>query len=373
MDATVGAAHYRAISMFEVHISNDTRRKPLGFTGSGGDIESQIPRGFMSTSHVSSDAGEEIMCGFIRCSFKIAASLCVAILAGDRAFGLVLTKAPNGDLFVADTMFGEVRVVRVPPARATPVRDEVFANGLKQPFGIAFYPLGSDPRWIYIANSDGVIRFRYRKGALKATGKPEQIIAGTPTTHRYARGVAFSPDGHRLSFSVGSAQLPSVATGVRNCEGMTVEPATGELWCIADEGDELGDMPHSVPLQMAVYRGEDSSRAYYDAPKGRDLYIANCSACHQANGEGIPGVFPPLKGSGVVNKDDAVKHIQVVLNGMQGGRAGGLVYAAPMPAFAGALSDTAIAAIIDHERRSWGNHGKPVTAAQVAAERARPK
>ncbi len=327
------------------------------------------------------------MHGKIRCSFKIAASCCVAMLAGERAFGLVPTTAPNGDLFVADAMFGAVRVMRVLPGRVRAVREEVFASGLKQPFGIAFYPLGSNPRWVYIANSDGVIRFRYRNGALKAMGKPEQIIAGTPTTHRYAREVAFSADGHRLSFSVGSAHLPSVATGPRNCEGMTVQPATGELWCVVNERDKLGDTPHSVPLQMAIYRIADSARAYgkttasadvsvqagYDAAKGRDLYIANCSACHQANGEGIPGVFPPLKGSGVVNKEDAVKHIQVVLDGMQGGRAGGVVYAAPMPAFAGALNDTAIADIIDYERRSWGNHGNPVTAAQVAAERARPK
>ncbi|HEY4968370.1 MAG TPA: cytochrome c, partial [Steroidobacteraceae bacterium] len=116
-----------------------------------------------------------------------------------------------------------------------------------------------------------------------------------------------------------------------------------------------------------------SAQAGYDAPRGKDLYIANCSACHLANGEGIPGAFPPLKGSGVVNKDDAVKHIQVVLNGMQGARAGGVVYASAMPPFAGVLSDAEIADIIDYERSSWGNHGIPVNAAQVAAERALPK
>ena len=110
-----------------------------------------------------------------------------------------------------------------------------------------------------------------------------------------------------------------------------------------------------------------------DAAPGRSLYITHCSACHRVNGEGLPGVFPPLKGSGVVNKDDAVKHIQVVLNGMQGARAGGVVYAATMPPFAGMLSDAEIADIIDFERSSWGNHGTPVTAAQVAAERAHPK
>jgi cytochrome c oxidase cbb3-type subunit 2 len=117
----------------------------------------------------------------------------------------------------------------------------------------------------------------------------------------------------------------------------------------------------------------EGQRPSHDAQAGRDLYIANCSACHQASGEGLPGVFPPLKGSGVVNKDDAAKHIQVVLNGMQGARAGGVVYAAAMPPYAGALSDAEIADIIDYERSSWGNHGTSVTAAQVAAERARPK
>jgi mono/diheme cytochrome c family protein len=115
----------------------------------------------------------------------------------------------------------------------------------------------------------------------------------------------------------------------------------------------------------------ESVPAAYDAAKGRDLYVANCSACHQANGEGLPGVFPPLKGSGVVNKHDAEKHIQVVLDGMQGGRAGGVSYATAMPPFAAALSDAEIADIIDYERESWGNHGTPVTATQVAAERGR--
>jgi cytochrome c oxidase cbb3-type subunit 2 len=113
--------------------------------------------------------------------------------------------------------------------------------------------------------------------------------------------------------------------------------------------------------------------AGYDAAKGGALYTANCSACHQASGEGLPGTFPPLKGSGVVTKDDATKHMHVVLNGLQGEKAGGVVYASPMPPFAGTLSDADIADIIDYERSSWGNHGKPVTAAQVAAERARSK
>jgi mono/diheme cytochrome c family protein len=114
-------------------------------------------------------------------------------------------------------------------------------------------------------------------------------------------------------------------------------------------------------------------RAVGNEATGRALYTANCAACHQASGEGLRGAFPPLKGSGVVTKDDATKHIRVVLDGVQGGKAGGVVYASAMPAFAAVLNDADIADIIDYERRSWGNHGKPVTAAQVAAERAASK
>jgi mono/diheme cytochrome c family protein len=115
-------------------------------------------------------------------------------------------------------------------------------------------------------------------------------------------------------------------------------------------------------------------RAVGNEPRGRALYTTNCSACHQADGEGLPGAFPPLKGSGVVTKDDASKHIRVVLDGVPGGgKAGGVVYASAMPAFAAVLNDADIADIIDYERSSWGNHGKPVSAAQVAAERSASK
>jgi mono/diheme cytochrome c family protein len=111
------------------------------------------------------------------------------------------------------------------------------------------------------------------------------------------------------------------------------------------------------------------SQTGFDPARGRALYSTYCSSCHGENGEGQPGTYPPLKGSGVVTKADATKHIHVVLDGVQGGRAGGVLYANPMPAFGGVLNDANIADIIDYERSSWGNHGKLVTRAQVAAER----
>ena len=129
----------------------------------------------------------------------------------------------------------------------------------------------------------------------------------------------------------------------------------------------------SLSAERAPGQVRKDAVASYDPGKGRALYGTHCSACHGANGEGLPGTFPPIKGSGVVTKDDATKHIHVVLNGAQGGRAGGVLYASPMPAFGGILSDAEIADIIDYERSSWGNHGKLVTAVQVAAERDHPK
>jgi mono/diheme cytochrome c family protein len=122
----------------------------------------------------------------------------------------------------------------------------------------------------------------------------------------------------------------------------------------------------SVTAELA---GGRPPQVGFDAAKGRALYTTYCSSCHGENGEGQPAMFPPLKGSGVVAKVDPTKHIHVVLDGLQGGRAGGVLYGNPMPGFASILNDANIADIIDYERSSWGNHGKLVIAAQVAAER----
>ena len=223
--------------------------------------------------------------------------------------------APNGDLFVADSMFGSVYVLRIPAGRAQPERHAVFARGLQQPFGIAFFPPGPDPQWIYIANSDGVVRFRYRNGDLEATGKPERVVEGIPWTHHYTRDIVFSPDGSRLFLSVGSGSnvaqdmfpephwtmipeprnvdgleewtktkplgaawdteelradvvsfapdgknLKIVATGLRNCAGMTIQPVTGHLWCVVNERDEIGD---NTPFEYATHVVEG---AFYGWP-----------------------------------------------------------------------------------------------------------
>ncbi|HLS05751.1 MAG TPA: c-type cytochrome, partial [Wenzhouxiangella sp.] len=93
----------------------------------------------------------------------------------------------------------------------------------------------------------------------------------------------------------------------------------------------------------------------FNPERGDSLYTTHCAACHQPGGEGLPGVFPPLKGDPAVLDPDATKHIDVILNGMQGEAIDGVTYSAPMQAFRDVLDDVDIADIVNHERTSWGN------------------
>jgi cytochrome c oxidase cbb3-type subunit 2 len=130
----------------------------------------------------------------------------------------------------------------------------------------------------------------------------------------------------------------------------------------AAPADASASLPAPAPAAAGGYS--------YDAAKGAALFGANCSACHQANGEGIPGAFPPLKGNAAVDNADPTLHIHTVLHGAHGVTIGGVKYTSVMPPFAGQLNDADIANIINYERSSWGNHAKSVMPAEVATVRA---
>jgi mono/diheme cytochrome c family protein len=102
---------------------------------------------------------------------------------------------------------------------------------------------------------------------------------------------------------------------------------------------------------------------------GEQVYGNKCAACHQLNGEGLPGVFPPLKASAVVTAPDPTEHIRTVLHGLSGKPIGGTTYAAAMPGFADQLSDEEVAAVLSYERSSWGNRATEVKPASVTAKR----
>src|ERR1700761_7138919 len=121
-------------------------------------------------------------------------------LSGPR----LIRVAPNGDVFVAETRAGRVRVLRAADGAAKPSATEIYASGLNGPFGIAFYPAG-DPEWVYVANNDSVVRFPYHAGDMKAAAKPEAIVAQLPGGGGHStRDIAFSLDGKRMMSSVGS-------------------------------------------------------------------------------------------------------------------------------------------------------------------------
>ena len=193
----------------------------------------------------------------------------------------------NGDVFVAETAAGRIRVLRARDGAEHPDAKAVFASGLTGPFGMAAYP-AADPRWLYVAERNRVIRFPYQVGDLKPLGGPEVVITSlAPTTGGHTtRDLVFSADGTRMFVSVGSAsniaeEMPQkpvaeavafdkahglgaawgpeenradvlaftpdgkagkvFAAGIRNCVGMAVQPKTGSLWCSVNERDELGD------------------------------------------------------------------------------------------------------------------------------------
>jgi glucose/arabinose dehydrogenase/mono/diheme cytochrome c family protein len=179
-----------------------------------------------------------------------------------------LLTAPNGDIFLTESDAGRIRVFRGLTADGKPELSAVFATGLKHPYGLAFYPPGPDPQWLYVGNTGKVVRFAYHKGDLKATGSAEHIADLPNTGGHWTRALAFSQDGKKLFVAVGSGSnvndpdthpdeknradilqcdpsncvLSVYAYGIRNPGGgIAVNPQTGELWCSVNERDALGD------------------------------------------------------------------------------------------------------------------------------------
>ena len=120
-----------------------------------------------------------------------------------------IVTAPNGDLFVAESNPGRVRVLRGFGADGKVATNEVFAADLTMPYGIAFYPPGPNPQYVYIGNTNSIVRFAYKNGDLKASGPAQVIVPSIPGGAKYGgghwtRSLAFSNDGKKLYVGVGS-------------------------------------------------------------------------------------------------------------------------------------------------------------------------
>jgi glucose/arabinose dehydrogenase len=187
----------------------------------------------------------------------------------------VIVRAPNGDLFLAESRANRVRVFRDADGDGKPEVNQVFATGLSRPFGIAFYPPGPEPKYLYVGNTGSVVRFPYRDGDVKATGDAEMIVDNIPSGREqvgggghWTRDLEFTADGKTLLVAVGSRSNVSddasekrradilafdpdgknervYAWGIRNPVGLAKHPETGQLWTSVNERDLLGD--HLVP------------------------------------------------------------------------------------------------------------------------------
>jgi len=198
---------------------------------------------------------------------KAPAGFKVGQSASGVAAPRLLRTAPNGDVFAALTGAGKIAVFRGIDAEGKAEKTAIFASGLNKPFGIAFYPPGPDPKWIYVANTNAVVRFAYANGDLEARGAPEHIADLPSGSGHSTRDIQFSPDGKTMYVSVGSASNVDdpdtnvtekrradilafdpegggqrvFASGIRNPVGLAIHPQTGTLWCSVNERDGLGD------------------------------------------------------------------------------------------------------------------------------------
>jgi len=104
--------------------------------------------------------------------------------------------------------------------------------------------------------------------------------------------------------------------------------------------------------------------------QGKAVFDKVCAVCHQANGQGVPAVFPPLAGSSILTETDPGKIIRATLHGLQGPiEVNGQNYNSVMPPQGPVLNDADLAAALTYARNAWGNHAPAVTADQVSVVR----
>jgi glucose/arabinose dehydrogenase len=230
---------------------------------------------------------------------KVPTGFAVELFASGLQKPRSIRLAPSGDIFVAESGGGRIVTFKNGSKERT-----IFAEGLQRPYGIAFYPAGPNPQWVYVGETNRVIRFPYKLGDLKARGPYNVVIPDIPSKHHWTRDVVATSDG-RLFVAIGSAsnvagemsksppqdikaweashglgaawgdeenramvrvfdpegkQVRNFATGLRNCSGMTVQPGTNDVWCAVNERDDLGD---NTPTEYATHVKEG---AFYGWP-----------------------------------------------------------------------------------------------------------
>jgi len=165
--------------------------------------------------------------------------------------------ASNGDIFVAESQGNRISILRDSNSDGRVDDRFIFATGLNRPFGMAFWR-----DYLYVGNTDGIVRFAYKTGQTKASGDPEKI-AELPTGGHWTRNVIFNQAGTKMYVCVGSASNVNAgeppiraaisefnpdgtghriyASGTRNPVGLAFNPTTKQLWAAVEERDLIGD------------------------------------------------------------------------------------------------------------------------------------
>jgi glucose/arabinose dehydrogenase len=241
----------------------------------------------------------------------------------------IIHAAPNGDLFVADSQAGSILVLRgvTPEGKAATV--STFATGLDHPFGLAFYPAGLNPQWLYVGNATTVMRFPYRPGDLKASAAPQTIVPDLPGYAQlrggghWTRDVVFTPEGKHMLVSVGSGSnaddpdthprefhradvleytpegkfVEVYAYGIRNCVGEAINPITGSLWCSTNERDNLGN--NLVPDYVtSIQEGGFYGWPWYYMGGHRDPRLEDPCAAGTGPNPQLPATLSPSAAKG---------------------------------------------------------------------------
>lgn len=198
---------------------------------------------------------------------------------GDLQQPRSMALASNGDVFVSEPQGNRVSILRDSNGDGRVDERFVFATGLMRPFGLAFWR-----EFLYVGNTNGIVRFKYKSGQTQAAGEPEKIAELPGGPGHWTRNVIFNQAGTKMYVAVGSASNVNAgeppiraaiseynpdgtghriyASGTRNPVGLAWNPATKQLWAAVEERDLIGD--ELVPEYVTALK----DGAFYGWPYG---------------------------------------------------------------------------------------------------------
>lgn len=280
--------------------------------------------------------------------------------------------------------------IRAYLATLEPVRNKVIANQLPFPFSIRL----SMAAWNQLFFTPGTFKpiagksADWNRGAYLVEGlahcgmchTAKNFLGGDKTSHSLQGGIL------QGWFSPNLTGDPHVGIGGWSADDIVDYLQTGHNQLAAASGpmaevvtDSTSQMSREDLAAMATYLkdtqaggGSSPTPVAGDDPAmraGQTVYVANCTACHGADGTGVSGLFPALKGSPSAQSVEPTSLIRVVIEGAQSVATDRAPTGASMPAFGWKLSDDEVAAVVTYIRNSWGNAAAAVSAGDVGKAR----